>query len=84
MIKCNTYKWHSTAIFVKCDICTTTELVSGTEGETDRCLAHDWIHANGWKTLKYKGKWIQLCPECKTQFYQHKRNLFFEVEGERE
>ena len=74
MILCKPYKQHDTAIYVKCDICSITEFVNGTEGQTDRCLAHDWIHKNNWKTVKDKNRWMQLCPICKEQFYQNRRS----------
>ncbi len=77
MILCNPYKFYDVAIYVKCDACSYTAFVDGTEGQTDRCLAHDWLHEHDWKTMKHNEKWIQLCPECKTMFYQRKREKWF-------
>lgn len=46
------------------------------KGQTDRCLAHDWIKENGWKTMKHHGQWINICPNCKKAYEDAKRALW--------
>ena len=47
---------------LKCNGCDLTENLY--KGQTDRTVAHDWIHTHGWRTMKINGEWQNLCPDC--------------------
>lgn len=67
-------------LYLKCDGCTLTVLTD--KGQTDRLLVNDYIRENGWKTMKKKNKWINLCPDCKKAFYEKRREEWLNQEKE--
>lgn len=58
-------------LVLKCDCC--GKKVDLYKGETDRLLANDWIHKNGWKTIKIVNCFNQVCPECKAAIEERYR-----------
>lgn len=66
-------------LVLRCDGCGIS--VDLFRGQTDRCLAHDYIHEHGWKTMKLNKKWVNICPECKKAFYEQKRQNWIERVG---
>ena len=59
-----------------CDSCGRIDDIA--KGQTDRLLANDYVHKNGWRTEKMNGKWIHLCPECKKAVEEKKRRIFLD------
>lgn len=71
---------HRDMLVLKCDGCGKT--VDLYEGETDRCLCHDYIHKHGWKTQKKNGRWINICDECVVAVQSAKRERFVNNEAQ--
>lgn len=63
-------------LVLKCDGCGRT--VDLGKGETDRCLCHAYIHENGWKTMRRRGKWLNICDECLAELLSINRKKFLE------
>ena len=61
---------------LKCDCC--RKVVDLYKNETDRLLAHDWIHEHGWKTIKIKKIWINVCTVCREAIEDEYRKSFIE------
>lgn len=75
------YNGRDDMLKLKCDSC--RKIVDLYKGETDRLLAHDWIHEHGRKTIKIKDIWINVCPACKEAIEAKHRERFIEsIEGE--
>ena len=53
------YSHYRDMLILKCDGCGKT--VDLYKGETDKCLKHDYIKVNGWKTEKRGNRWIDIC-----------------------
>lgn len=70
------YDRHSDMLKLKCDCCRKVENLY--KGETDRLLAHDWIHEHKWKTIKIKDIWINVCPICREAIEAKHRERFIE------
>lgn len=68
------YSTHRKMLVLKCDGC--GRLVDLYNGETDRTLANDYIHENGWKTMKDGGKWINICHDCVAAMQEQKRRAW--------
>ena len=63
-------------LYLRCDGCGKTVLCC--KDQTDRLLANDYIHENGWRTVKRGAKWIHACPDCKAAIEAKKREEFIE------
>lgn len=61
-------------LVLKCDSCKV--VVDLYQGQTDRLMKHDYIRENGWKTMKLDGRWVDLCPDCKSALYEARREAF--------
>lgn len=61
---------------LKCDSCHKT--VDLFRGQTDRLLAHDWIHEHGWKTMNTNKGWANVCPICRETIETEHRKRFIE------
>ena len=70
------YDRHSDMLKLKCECCRKVENLY--KGETDRLLAHDWIHEHKWKTIKIKDIWINVCPICREAIEAKHRERFIE------
>lgn len=64
------------SVNLKCDGCGLMVCVA--KNQTDRLLIHDYIHENGWKTMKLKGEWVNFCPKCKEAYYEKRREKLLE------
>lgn len=73
------YSKYRDMLVLKCDGCGNS--VDLYKGETDRTLKHYYIKEHGWKTYKDKrGKWIDICPNCKTAREDSKRAMWLREE----
>lgn len=66
-------------VIIRCDGCGRKETVA--EGQTDRLLVNDYVHANGWKTTKKDDRWINLCPDCVSALREKRRNEWLKNDG---
>ena len=66
--------WCDTDVWIKCDGCGKAELVA--ENQSDRLFVNDFVHENGWRTMKDGNKWINICPVCKMALEEKKRADF--------
>lgn len=73
--------FYRNMLVLRCDGCGTK--VDLWPDQTDRLLANIYMKENGWKAMKLKsGKWIQICPDCKSAYYSAKRESWLKKMSE--
>ena len=73
------YQTKRDMLILKCDVC--GKQVDLFRHETDRTLKHDYIHENGWKTMKDHEAWIDICSDCKQALEDVKRQKWIASAG---
>ena len=69
---------HKNRLVTKCDCCR-EKFIEGYEGETDRMeMTCRILKDAGWLQRNVKGRWLQICPECKEEMIKESRKLSLE------